>query len=112
MVEAPLVESPAEAAGIRKGDRVLEIGEAAAWRVQQPAKGQQCCSHVPSRMSYGVACQPRRGFAGQPGSVLATGITVQSSCYLDVYTCSGQSATAWCVGTPVLSRHEPTYGSV
>lgn len=27
LVNAPLVESPAEAAGIKKGDRVLEIGE-------------------------------------------------------------------------------------
>ena len=27
VVDAPLVESPAESAGIRKGDRVLEIGE-------------------------------------------------------------------------------------
>jgi C-terminal processing protease CtpA/Prc len=26
LVEAPLVESPAEGAGIRRGDRVLEIG--------------------------------------------------------------------------------------
>lgn len=27
VVDAPLVESPAESAGIRKGDRVLEIGK-------------------------------------------------------------------------------------